>query len=202
MRNEEEEIRTPPDHKGSPLPLGGPMRESGRTSPRRPAIWSLRDTVALAPEPVFGAYPKGFLHWALRQLRCAPSEVLHVCAGMLGRTAGVSVDVRPAARPSICADGRVLPFRDSHFGGVLLDPPYSVEYAEGLYGCEYPRPSHLLAESARVARPGAILGMLHFLVPQLPPDCRLLSVHGVTTGLGYRIRAFTLYQKHQRRLFT
>jgi len=150
-----------------------------------------------------GAYPKGFTEWATKQLRCRAAEVLHVCSGMLDNSAGgVRIDIRPAARPSACADGRALPFRGSVFGGVLLDPPYSVEYAEALYGTEYPRPAHLLAEASRVVRPGGLIGILHFLVPLPPPACRFVSVHGVTTGLGYRIRAFTLYRREQEGLWS
>jgi ubiquinone/menaquinone biosynthesis C-methylase UbiE len=75
------------------------------------------------------------------------------------------VDLRAAARPTVMADGRQLPFRDGCFAGVLIDPPYTVEYAEELYGTEYPRPSHLLAEASRVVVPGCRVGFLHFLVP-------------------------------------
>jgi hypothetical protein len=114
---------------------------------------------------------------------------------------GVRVDLRPAARPDVLADGRRLPFIDAIFDGVLIDPPYSVEYAESLYGVAYPRPSHLLAEASRVCRPGGRIGMLHYLVCVPPPMCRLLSVVGVTQGLGYRIRAWTLYERGQAGLF-
>jgi len=83
---------------------------------------------------------------------------------------------------------------------VLLDPPYSVEYAKSLYNVEYPRPSHLLAEAARVVRRGGSVCMLHFLVPFPPPDCKVESVLGVTQGLGYRIRAWTVFRKLQATL--
>lgn len=114
---------------------------------------------------------------------------------------GVRVDLRAGARPDVFGDGRRLPFRSDVFDAVLLDPPYSVEYAETLYGVEYPRPSHLLVEAARVVRPGGAIGFLHFLVPVPPPRCRIERVVGVTQGLGYRIRAFTLYRRDQAELF-
>jgi ubiquinone/menaquinone biosynthesis C-methylase UbiE len=85
---------------------------------------------------------------------------------------------------------------------VLIDPPYSVEYAESLYGTDYPRPSHLLKEAARVVVPGGRVGILHFLVPFAPKGSGLefVAVRGVTTGLGYRIRAWTLFARQQANL--
>jgi len=101
----------------------------------------------------------------------------------------------------LIADGTKLPFPDNAFGGVILDPPYSVEYAKDLYGVEYPRPSHLLSEAARVVKPCGKIGILHFLVPMPPKGCTVSGVTGVTQGCGYRIRAFTIYEKGQDELW-
>jgi len=111
------------------------------------------------------------------------------------------VDIRAAAVPDVVADGRTLPFRDRVFDAVMIDPPYTTEYAADLYGTEYPRPSHLLSEAARVVKPCGRVGILHFLVPMPPPGCRLVDVRGVTTGCGYRIRAFTVFERGQDELF-
>ncbi len=171
----------------------------GQEGPRRPAVWADVDTMH-SPEPVYGAYPKRFMPWALKLLGCSarPGEVLHVCSGSLSREdvlGGVRVDLREAAAPDILADGRNLPLPEACFWGVMLDPPYSVEYARDLYGTEYPRPSHLLREAARVCRPGGRIGILHFLVPSPPRGCVIVDVRGVTQGCGYRIRAFTIYER-------
>lgn len=197
-----ETIHTPPDRHLGMLPREKMARTRGITSPRQPALWDARETFdGPPPKAIFGAYPKGFLAWALRQLRCAPSEVLHVCSGMMGaEVGGVRVDIRREASPNVQADGRRLPFRDGVFGGVLIDPPYSVEYAQDLYGTTYPRPSHLLGEASRVVVPGGRVGFLHFLVPFPPPGCALEAVRGVTTGCGYRIRAWSLFRKEQSSL--
>ncbi len=188
------------DKKPSGMPRERHRRKSG-ADPMPPALWTSPPT--LQPEKVWGQYPKGFLRWAARLLHCAPDQILHLCSGSLPAGQGrVRVDIRSAAAPDVQADARRLPFADGTFAGVMLDPPYSVEYAAELYnGAEYPRPSHLLAEAARVVRPCGRVGILHFLVPMPPPGCRLELVRGVTTGCGYRIRAFTVFEREQDGLF-
>ena len=151
---------------------------------------------------VFGRYPKGFLSWFLkRQLlgNVGRDDVLHVCSGTL--TEKWTVDVRAQARPAVQADGAALPFRDASFRAVAIDPPYSDAYARNLYGVENPRPSWLLREAARVVTPGGRVGILHVAIPFAPPDCFLVRVWPVSTGVGFRIRAFTVYERRQAGLF-
>ena len=164
---------------------------------RQPALWASPVTHDFAPEPIFGQYPKRFTEWAARVLYAQPDQVLHVCSGALARGHGVRVDIRQAARPDVRADGRALPFRDSSFRAVAIDPPYTAEYAKDLYGIEYPRPSALLREAARVVVPGGRVGLLHFIVPSPEPGLYFVGVHGITTGCGYRIRAFTVFLREE-----
>lgn len=167
----------------------------------QPTLWSAVDT-ATFPEAVFGQYPKGFIAWASSLLRAAPPEIVHVCSGSLPPGTGrLRIDLRGGAAPDVRADGRALPFADASFDAIMIDPPYSVEYAQGLYKGEYPRPKHLLEEAARVLRPCGRIGFLHFIVPNPPPGCKIESIRGVTTGGGFRIRAFTIFEKAQEGLF-
>ena len=193
-----EVLHTPPDKHFKGLP-----RESRRkgTPPGRASLWTASEVQIKVPEPIFGCYPKTFLTFALRELRTTRDEVLHVCSGALSAEhGGVRVDVRGRAAPTVRADGRALPFRDSCFRAVLLDPPYSVEYAKDLYGTEYPRPSHLLREALRVVQPCGRIGFVHFLVPMPPKGARFVRVWGVTQGCGYRMRAFTILERRQDNL--
>lgn len=181
------------------------LRRSNSAPPKQPALWGRSEVLGVNdPEPCYGRYPKGFLAWALGALGLRGPRVLHVCTGGMSREdalGGTRVDIRREAAPDVLADGRRLPFPDGAWDGVMLDPPYSVEYAETLYRCEYPRPSHLLSEAARVVRPGGVVAMLHYLIPFPPPGCAFVSVTGITQGLGYRIRAWCVYRKEQQGLF-
>ena len=172
--------------------------------PRPPAVWGRKPAEIFHPAPIYGQYPRGFVAWALRAIHCNRTDVLHLCSGALGSdVGGLRIDLRTSAYPDVIADARRLPFRSNSFAGALIDPPYSVEYAKDLYDVEYPRPSHLLAEASRVVRPGARIGILHFLVPaSARAHLRLERVYGISQGCGYRIRAFTVFLKPNTGLFS
>lgn len=182
-----------------------PQRHGGQ--PKPPAFFGLYDVlddISLEPEQVFGQYPKLLIGKMLPWLDCtAPGQrgqILHVCSGSLRRGEGIRVDVRAEAAPDIRADGRALPLRDGCVRAVMLDPPYTEHYARELYQVEYPRPKHLLAEAARVVRPGGFIAFVHYTVPAPPPGARFVKLFGLSTGFGFPMRAVTIYQREQDRL--
>lgn len=153
---------------------------------------------------VFGQFPDGFLEDVIRLQMLGDvtrDEILHVCSGTLGPRERWTVDLRPEARASVVADGCALPFLDASFAAVMLDPPYSDAYARNLYGTENPKPSRLLREAARVVKPNGRIGLLHVAVPITPEGCEFVRSFGVVPGPGFRIRAFTIYERRQPTLF-
>ena len=151
---------------------------------------------------VHGRFPPGFLAWIFRNRllgEVPANDVLHVCSGSLREP--WTADVRAEVKPRIVADGAKLPFRDGSFRAVLIDPPYSDDYARNLYGTENPRPSHLLREACRIVEHQGRFAILHVAVPMTPPGADFIDCFGVTTGAGFRIRALTVYEKRQATLF-
>lgn len=174
------------------------------SNPKPPTILVLYEDLNATtemPMAVFGQYPRGLIAKLLPLLKCRRHEVLHVCSGSLPPGEGIRVDVRGAARPDILADGRHLPLRDGSMAAVMLDPPYTPQYARDLYGVEYPRPAHLLAEAARVVRPCGRIVFVHHIVPMPPAGCVLVQVLGMSTGYGYPMRAVTIFEREQLSLF-
>lgn len=186
-------------------PKGLPRESTSRkTGPRttQAAVWQAKPAADFEAPEFWGTYPKDFIRWACRAMQCNRQDVVHLCSGSLPKGEGaLRVDIRPEAKPDLVADCSKLPLADGIAAAVMLDPPYSIEYARDLYNTDYPRPSALLAESCRIARPGAPIALLHFLVALPPPGATIEAMYGVVTGPNYRIRAFTVYRKAPAGLF-
>lgn len=179
-----------------------PAHGADVSGPGRPQISMLVEDIAadLEPARVFGQYPVGLIEKLLPWFRVDRTRILHVCSGALRRGEGIRVDLRAEAAPDIVADGRELPLADASIDAVLIDPPYTEQYAKDLYGVDYPRPSHLLREAARVAKPCAVIGFVHYLVPMPPDGCRHEKTLGLSMGFGFPMRAVTLFRREQERL--
>ena len=176
----------------------GPTGEYGLGN-GHPPLFGFSPALVYAPHPEGGGYPIGFLDRAYMTLNVTnPEKVLHLCSGSM--RIGVTVDIRPEMQPAIVADCRAVPLPDESFDWVMADPPYSEAYAENLYGtgADYPQPSHILREACRLLRPGGRVGILHFQVPMHRPPLRMVGVWGVSTGAGYAIRAWTVFEKAQK----
>lgn len=162
-----------------------------------PALWHATPAFELGPMPEGGGYPLGFVEWAAKLMGCADvAGILHVCSGSV--RAPLTIDLRPAAKPAIVADVRWLPIRPGSQRFILADPPYSPDYHAEIWGLDprlYPAPVVMLRECAQALAPGGRVGFLHHIVPRLPDDLVRIGTHGVTTGPGYRIRAFTVAER-------
>lgn len=171
--------------------------------PKPPPVLCLYPDLVLPeemPSAVYGQYPRGLIAKMLPWLQCARHEILHVCSGSLPPGEGIRVDVREAAKPDILADGRKLPLVSGSIAGVMIDPPYSADYARSLYGVDYPRPSHLLREATRVVRPGGRIVLVHYITAKPVEGMTFLRAFGLSTGFDMPMRAVSVYERDQRTL--
>jgi hypothetical protein len=146
--------------------------------------------------PDGGGYPHRFLEWVYETMGVEdPNDVLHLCSGSM--QTGFTIDIRPEMNPTLVADCRATGLPDSCFRFILADPPYSEDYATNLYGtgAHYPKPGSILREACRLLEMGGKVGLLHFQVPMFRKPLKLVGVWGITTGLGYAIRAWSLFEK-------
>lgn len=173
----------------------GPNSEQSKGK-GHPIMFGFNEAEHFDSFPEGGGYPKRFLQKAFELMGVThPDEVLHLCSGSM--KSGITVDIRPETNPDYVCDARDTPFEDESFDFILIDPPYSYEYARNLYGTEehYPKPGQLMKEACRLLRPGGKVGILHFQVPMIRKPLKIRHVIGITTGLGYNIRAFTVVEK-------
>jgi hypothetical protein len=155
-----------------------------------------RPAVELGRIPEGGGYPIGLIEFAGRMMRVTDHrKVVHLCSGSV--RAPLTFDLRPASGARCIADVRHLPIRAGAVRWVMVDPPYSVEHAEGLWGVgdAYPTGAALFREVERILEPGGMVAYLHFLVPKLPAGLQRTATYGVTIGPGYRIRALTIARR-------
>lgn len=173
-----------------------------RRDPKPPAILVLYPDLVetLAPEPIYGQYPRGFIEKMLPWMGCQRHQILHLCSGCLPKGEGIRVDIRAAARPDILADVTQLPLADNSVAAAMADPPYSPAYAKSLYGVKYPRPNAILAEAVRVVRPGGMIVFVHYITPAPPPGAEFVKAWAASTGFDMPVRAVTLYRKDQQQL--
>ncbi len=152
------------------------------------------------PFPEGGGYPKRFLEYAFASLGVTdPNKVLHLCSGSM--QSGITVDIRAEKNPTYIADCRSVPLPDESIQWIMADPPYGETYAENLYGTGkvYPKPGQILKEAARLLQEGGRVGLLHFIVPMVRKPLKLQGVWGITTGAGYAIRAWSVFEKVSER---
>jgi len=123
-------------------------------------------------------------------------ELLHLFSGDLhGQEYGVTVDADPDAPADYHYDCLSLPEEwANQWDTVFADPPYNAGFGIE-WPANFPRPSHILREMARVIKPGGILAMLHILIMPAPKGCRRIAIRPVLAGPYNAIRVLNVYRK-------
>lgn len=118
-----------------------------------------------------GSFPLHFEKKLLRLLGVDPDDydeqtlkelILHPFGGMARY--GFRVDLRPEVAPDLVCDAHQLPSNwDEKFCVVILDPPYSEEYSERLYGTQHVplRWKQYTQEAARVCKEKGYIVSFH-----------------------------------------
>ena len=147
-----------------------------------------------------GSFPRGLITRIRR--RWWGEKRAWLFAGSHKDPEGPTVDLKPKVKPDLVADCQVLPLADRSFDFVMMDPPYSQEWARKLYDVDYPSMVKVMKEAHRICEPGGHILVLHALVMQnhpYLPELRQLEIVGLvgisTLGGFSNMRALTVYKK-------
>ena len=115
-----------------------------------------------------GCYPKFFEKHLPRLLET--NDYVHFFGGKA--ETGFRIDINKEVNPNLIANVESLDMIESEsFQGGMADPPYTKEFAENLYNCDYPQWSKWTKELVRIVKPNGLIGIMqNYIVPRLP-DC-------------------------------
>jgi len=143
-----------------------------------------------------GSFPLHFEQKLWRLLGC-PEKVLHPFGGL--SEIGDSVDLNATTTPTWVGDAHDLHWiADDTYDLVILDPPYSDEESEWLYGTPPLKPGKFTAEAVRVCKTGGFVAVYHKAQPRRPPQTRLCHRVVVLTRTGHAARICFVFRKQEQ----
>lgn len=149
------------------------------------------------PRPRKDAYVGSFpLHFEkkLHRLLGEPEKVLHPFGGLA--EIGDTVDLNATTTPTWVGDAHDLHFiPDESYDLVILDPPYSDEEAEWLYGTPPLKRGVYTEEAIRVCRIGGHVAVYQVKQPPRPRGTRLVHRIVILTRTGHAPRVCFVFQK-------
>lgn len=144
-----------------------------------------------------GAFPRGFLGW-LKEQQWVEGNRCHLCSGRVEDEGSFKVDIRPEMNPDLVADARNTDLEADKFDSVIIDPPYSKELAQKLYGTaeHWSSINSFVKEAMRIVCEGGTVVTLTYEIPKIPKNANLLAVWGIYT-VPHRtmMRCLTVFRK-------
>ena len=142
-----------------------------------------------------GSFPLHFEKKVLRLLDIDPQRdrILHPFGGKA--EFGIRCDINPEVQPDLVCDAHKLPFKDNEFDLVILDPPYSEEYAKRLYGTGKLKFKTYTVEAVRVCREKGFVVMYHYLATPRIENTILFKRILMETRVWHKARIIHIHQK-------
>lgn len=140
-----------------------------------------------------GSFPLHF-EQKLWRLLGKPEKVLHPFGGL--SEIGDSVDLNATTTPTWVGDAHDLHWiEDETYDLVILDPPYSDQESEWLYGTPKLKPGKFTAEAVRVCKTGGHVAVYHVRQPKRPEGTKLVHRIVVLTRTNHAPRVCFVFEK-------
>ncbi len=145
------------------------------------------------PDCYVGSFPR-FFEQRLWRLMGKPERVLHPFGGLA--EIGDTVDLNATTTPTWVGDAHDLHWiPDDSYDLVLLDPPYSSDESEFMYGTPKLRPKAFVAEAVRVCKVGGHVAVYHRVQPKRPEGTRLVRRIVILTRTNHAPRVCFIFEK-------
>jgi hypothetical protein len=159
----------------------------------------LRTTKCLGPQTngYPGGFPVGFIQY-IKDLGYWGVDRCYLCCGNVIDPDAVRVDVKPEVNPTHLEDASNTSLPPDKFDVVIIDPPYSEDLADSLYGTkdQYHGINAFLKEGARITKPGGLIVTLSYEIPKQPDKCNLIAMIGLYQLFNNsKMRALTVWKK-------
>jgi hypothetical protein len=147
------------------------------------------------PDAYVGSFPLHF-EQKLWRLMGQPDRVLHPFGGLA--EIGDRVDLNATTSPTWVGDAHDLHMiEDDSYDLVILDPPYSDEESDWLYGTGPVRWGKYIAEAVRVCKPGGHVALYHVKQPPRPQGTRLVHRIVILTRTWHAPRVCFIFRKEE-----
>ena len=140
-----------------------------------------------------GGFPLHFEKKLWKELGC-PKKVIHPFGG--AAEIGEKIDIKPEVSPDYVGDAHNLDFiEDNSYDLVILDPPYSNELSESLYGTGKLHYKKYMQEAVRICKPNGYIAMYHIVLTPRPEGTKLVKRIVILTRIWHKPRVCCIFQK-------
>lgn len=146
-----------------------------------------------------GGFPVGFLKW-LQENNWWGEKRVYLCSGKVDDQEAVRVDLEPSVNPTHLEDASNTSLPSESFDCVIIDPPYSRDLAESLYGKGnyFKGINAFTKEAERLCKPGGLIVTLSYEVPKRIKNCNFIAVVGIYQAMNVaHMRCFTVSRKDE-----
>ena len=145
------------------------------------------------PDCYVGSFPQHFEKKLWRALG-EPEKILQPFGGLC--ELGDCVDLNPTTTPTWVGDAHDLHWIENcTYDWVLLDPPYSDEESEILYGTPPLQYGRFVKEAVRVTKVGGLVSIYLDKQPPRPDRCKLVHRVVVLTRTWHKARICFTFEK-------